>query len=339
MRLISWYLLAKVLNTSKYHIAEFEAAPKDHYKQYVIDLGQELQALKIVVEPFVPKSLHVVLCPETCSTDGSCQGVPYDFVYNPAHGHGQKNYWKGRELQSGIYTVGVHAKDLLEANPSRIWYLGVKDIHDGDIEVDFRVKAYVGESACTDTGTNVIQEYGDTSCAPYINYPTLDANIGGRASLPTIAETVAQSTTCSRDSMLQVWCQQMYYKCGPNGVGIKPCPSVCSPLQQSWLAGAAHGCAALPANSSKALNSAICQLAPPSGSSNFGEFQEICFGQHKGKSILSSDYTAPPLPCEPVHYTCETPECYLTARPLSCVCKSEHVSQGNPQCIISHEDF
>ena len=34
------------------------------------------------------------------------------------------------------------------------------------------------------------------------------------------------------------------------------------------------------------------------------------------------------MPCEPVHFACETPECYLSARPLGCMCHEHRI----PEC-------
>ena len=338
------------------------------------------RALRVKVNPSaqaLADDWKVVLCPECPSADGSCLGVPFGHYWSSRGGGGaaggrsrwqtapafaasaegsQRALWNAayndqQRADSGwMFDVGVHDPALL-ARHGLQWFVAVQHAKapgasNPNTKTEFRIFANTGASACT--GTAGPAAGVDAQCFPagggaaaVVPYSTLYSNLGHRGLLPPAVEAIG-SAAC-RAAATRVWCAQTHYKCGADGLAVKPCPLLCLQMQGGWggAESAEHPCAALSAAEIAAVNAAVCRLEPPtdpagaafpgadSGSlTNFGAAGS-CFGTGGG-----APPKAPPHPCEPDHFACETPECYLTARPLACECVSGRDPAKGPECQL-----
>lgn len=273
-----------------------------------------------------------------------------------ARAEGQRALWNGafNDQQLGdsgwMFDVGVHDPALLALARGGTWYVGVQHAKavatsNPNTVTEFRIFANVGASACT--GTAGPAAGVDAQCFPpapapaVVPYSTLYANLGHRGLLPPAVAAIA-APAC-RAAATRVWCAQTHYQCGVDGLAVKPCPLLCLQMQGGWggAASAAHPCAALSAAEMAAVNEAVCRLEAPSdpagvafpdadsgSKTNFGSAGR-CFGPSG-----AAPPNAPPHPCEPVHFACETPECYLTARPLACECVIDRDLSEGPECQL-----
>ena len=273
-----------------------------------------------------------------------------------ARAEGQRALWNGafNDQQLGdsgwMFDVGVHDPALLALARGGTWYVGVQHAKaaaasNPNTVTEFRIFANVGASACT--GSAGPPAGVDALCFPpggaVVPYSTLHANLGHRGLLPLPPAVAAIASPACRAAATRVWCAQTHYQCGVDGVAVKPCPLLCLQMQGGWggAVSAAQPCAALGAEEMAAVNEAVCQLDPPTDSAgvafpepdsgsktNFGSAGR-CFGPDG-----TAPPNAPPHPCEPVHFACETPECYLTARPLACECVSDRDPGEGPECQL-----
>jgi hypothetical protein len=187
----------------------------------------------------------------------------------------------------------------------------------------------------TGTLTNEIIE----QCQEYVaasegvngfDYPTLAVNLHRKPSMPSGLNSIAK--TCN--PVQKVWCYQTHYMCDAsrNGLALKPAPSVCMDLEGSWeedkrdseiyaQSRVDEGCGALVQSQAKKMHHFVCNLAPDGipAKSNFGNMPNTF-----------PKAPVPIVPCEPVHFACETPECYLTRRPLGCICRTGR----QPECQL-----
>jgi len=182
------------------------------------------------------------------------------------------------------------------------------------------------------------QEYVAASAVNGFDYPTLAVNLHRKPPMPTELDHI--TGTCT--AVQKVWCYQTHYMCDKNrnGLALKPAPSVCLDLQGFDEDGERDDkCGSLVPASAKKMHHLACNLAPDEEpvKSNFGDVASENFalgmaltqaGNHDPNTFPKAP--TPLVPCEPVHFACETPECYLTRRPLGCICRSGR----QPECQI-----
>jgi hypothetical protein len=156
--------------------------------------------------------------------------------------------------------------------------------------------------------------------------PTLDVALHRKPSMPSELSTIVGSCAAAQ----KVWCYQTHYMCDKerNGLALKPAPSVCMELQGWGVDGEAKTpdpACSLTEHQSEKLHNVVCALAPggKAANSNFGD-----------EPLTFPKAAAVEPPCEPVHFACETPECYLTARPLACECVSDRDPSEGPECQL-----
>eukprot|EP00937_MAST-01D_sp_MAST-1D-sp2_P004387 g4387.t1 len=282
----------------------------------------------------------------------------------------QRSLWTAPfhdQLPSGggwTFEVGVNDPALFERHGLE-WFVAVRRnaaARDPNTAAEFRLRADVGAGACTSphahgaAGPAAVAPGGAVSpalvadislgaaCASLVPYSTLAAGLGHRGTLPAAVEAAGKEAgPACRAAAARLWCQQTHFMCdGADGLARRPCAAACAPVQGGWggTATADQPCAALTVASARALNEAVCALdggadddadaAIVAAHSNFGGAAAgvlPCFSAD-GASPPGS----PPAPCEPIHFTCETPECYLTARPLQCECVPGRDPGQGPEC-------
>ncbi len=224
------------------------------------------------------------------------------------------------EINGGYFAVGVNAPHLVKVG---WWYVRINfkpnGVNSTTIKsITYSLHAVKGMDACKQPA------YGDLHiCGKYVNYKTLSVEWRHLEKTPLIGS--GQSKECM-DALTQAWCYQLFYKCDDsnNGVGIKPCPSACSDIQDQCpkcsideYTGERTGCSPDWRQQNKELNKQTCYISTTFDErknglhTNFGPSNQCFTDEHapwgkKGKA------------CRQLHFTCETPECYPTARPLFC---------------------
>ena len=231
------------------------------------------------------------------------------------------------EINGGYFAVGVNAPHLVQEG---WWYVRVnfkpdEGNNNNNSSSTTSVKS-IKYSLHPVTGMNACKQpnYGDLHiCGKYVNYQTLSVEWRHLEQTPLIGS--GQSNDCM-DALTQAWCYQLFYKCDEsnNGVGIKPCPSACTDIQDNCpkctideYTGQRTGCSKDWRQENKEVNKQTCYITPTVNErknglhTNFGSSARCFTDEHapwgkKGKA------------CRQLHFTCETPECYPTARPLFC---------------------
>jgi hypothetical protein len=290
-----------------YNIPATEEVKAGQWKVYTLDMPVP-RPFRVTVLPAVAGSIQVILCPECPDADGGCQGKPRGH-YNARTEEPDalaKMLWNARPVNDKFdYPVGVNDLDLLRKSGKR-WYVAVKTNH--ATNTLFAVETKLGKSVCS---TFQQSQRTDVSggCSALVDYQTLDVSIGDHGALSD--EVVRMTGRCPEIDA--VWCKSTHPMCDADGFAVKACPSTCQVLQS--------GCAALNVNATAArvMNREVCDFH----GSHFGA-QNSCFPKP----------VPPPIPCSPVHFTCETPECYLTSRPINCICKPR-ADKKEPECQIS----
>jgi len=169
------------------------------------------------------------------------------------------------------------------------------------------------------------------ACPLYVDYPTLDANLGSHGQRPAVVNPFTEQCP----GIDEAWCKQTHYMCDASnyGLAMKPAPAICAAMAEGWDSyGAPFGCAALSYYEQKLIYEVACDLGP--GPQLYGlanaesSSPNLVAKSNYGYQYTFPKYDTPPVPCEPVHFACETPECYLSARPLGCMCHAHRV----PEC-------
>ena len=224
------------------------------------------------------------------------------------------------EINGGYYDVGVNSPHLVQ---SGWWYVRVNF---NPTTVNSTIVKSIKYSLSPVIGTDACQKpkYGDLHvCGKYVNFKTLGVQWRHLERAPMVGE--GYSNECM-EALLQAWCYQLFYKCDENnhGIGIKPCPSACTDIQEQCpkcvideKTGIRSECSTSWRDENRDLNQKNCYIFPSK--------EERALGLHTNFGASSQCYTDEHAPwgkkgkaCRQLHFTCETPECYPTARPLFC---------------------
>ena len=124
-------------------------------------------------------------------------------------------------ITGGYFSVGVHAPHLVAKG---WWYVHVhfapKQRND---TVMYSIGARSGMDACQIPRPRDLHICGD-----HVTYPTLGVQWRHTERSPGIGS--GQTKGCMK-ALAQAWCYQTFFKCGIDGIGIKPCSSACTDLQ------------------------------------------------------------------------------------------------------------
>jgi hypothetical protein len=170
-----------------------------------------------------------------------------------------------------------------------------------------------------------------------VDYPTLDVNLGSHGQRPAVVDPYTEQCP----GIDEAWCKQTHYMCDANnyGLAMKPAPAICTAMAEGWDSyGQPFGCAALSYPTQSLIYEVVCDLGP--GPQLYGmanaesSSPNLVAKSNFGYQYTFPRYETPPVPCEPVHFACETPECYLSARPLGCMCHPHRV----PECQMVDDD-
>jgi hypothetical protein len=306
---------------------------------YKIYLGKPM-ALKVygfsssVTSDYLSMSMRPSVSSDSTGTCDDSAGVPfvkkseYESISSRLE-ESKKMLWETggtNTINGGYFSVGVHAPHLVAKG---WWYVHVhfEPKHKNDT-VNFSMGAYLGMDACQVPNPSDLHICGD-----HVTYPTLGVQWRHAERSPGVGS--GQSKGCMK-ALTQAWCYQTFFKCGMDGIGIKPCSSACTDLQDE--------CPKCPTDAytgekrcerfengdgwrqeNHDLNSEFCYTWPTklerdSGlHSNFGP-SKMCFtDEHATWGKIG-------VGCRQLHFACETPECYPTARPLFC---NENTGEGN----------
>jgi hypothetical protein len=271
---------------------------------YSIDLGTIKQALLVkVTTKAVADTLSVYMYPGACPpTDLSSYKV------SPQYQEGQKQMWYDgvENTKQGFYEVGVHAPDLARSGK---WFVRVVAKWNATApgamaSESFTVKAVKGTAACRKPLAGELSE-----CGPYVDYPSIFAKAFHRDTQPPRDHS---GTDC-RKAIRNAWCKQQFYQCGENGIGDRPCPLVCSGIQEYCPVTTSETEPAGWRDDNKAINDAVCKL--------YVTYNDTASGLHSNFGPASNcfpGFVNAGRQCQRIHYACDTPTCIPTARPLLC---------------------
>jgi hypothetical protein len=98
-----------------------------------------------------------------------------------------------------------------------------------------------------------------TRCAKHVTYPTLDVELGEREAdppMPSPCPGKPRDECPCEEAILEAWCKQVFFKCDANGVGVRPCPTVCGSIQKHCPGNVEKGWEA----ANKHVNDQICNI-------------------------------------------------------------------------------
>ena len=224
------------------------------------------------------------------------------------------------KINGGFLSVGVNDKELVLQG---YWIAHVHfDPPDAAATIEYTIGVNMGSSACRAPASRDLYV-----CGEYVTYSTLD--VQWRHLERPLKLGRGFSFECLK-ALVKASCFQSFPMCDPNtGLARKPCPSVCKDVQVHCpsCSSEERGTDACPPNwrqENYELNQKYCFIPqmhqlpwrPPSLTqqpvSLFGP-TKTCFADPSSQNDAFQRKA-----CRQIHFACETPECYPTARPLFC---------------------
>ena len=255
---------------------------------FSIDMTAKLQGLRVRVLSHEAEEMEVRLYPKTCPPEDrdayaarkgcgdpdttAAADANSCFVYE----ENQKALWIDDTIGGGYYEVGVSAPHLVAQDT---WFVRVT----AKAAQTFDIETSVGAAACVtptydseNLPANML-----TRCAKHVQYPTLGVELQAREGVAPVQSPcpgLPRSECPCMDAVLEAWCKQVFYKCDANGVGVRPCPTVCGGIQRHCPGHENEGWE----EANKAINDVVCGISLDDADykaglhANFGSAQN-CF--------------------------------------------------------------